>query len=218
MKDLSSRLKMKLCVICAAVLMLSIILLDKAFGAECTDFTVCGIGAKPKTVCIGDSLTKGVGSTMGGYPAMITMNYNTVNKGVGGYTVQNVTARLSNYVGKGYTHSFVMLGTNNRREYYQGHLNWFSSNLTYLVRKLKADKQIVTLMTIPPSNQRCEKAERAINDDIRKVAKFESVGMINVYNETFHFRYNSSYYADGLHLNNLGYQKIAQTILNKVWK
>lgn len=174
---------------------------------------------KVKIACFGDSLTRGSGSSTGGYPARLSrlLRVAVSNYGVSGHKSFQLTPRLRTIKGRSYDKAVVMIGTNDAR----GKANHTRFRL-FLQKALNTTyfyKAEPVLMTAPPTC--CAKRSvfnevRRINKITREIAKQNKLRLVDnekIFLSTCRDVEKCPLIAtDGLHLTDLGYRVVAESV------
>jgi lysophospholipase L1-like esterase len=124
--------------------------------AACLSAVPARASATNKVAAIGDSITRGQFATNSyGYPQLIEQQINALsttrvdNWARGSATCANMVTTWRTYIkGKGYTHLFVMCGTNDAFSDISGASSW--SSLQTIADEARAEGITVVLLTTPP--------------------------------------------------------------------
>ena len=166
-------------------------------------------------VAIGDSITYGKGSSVGGYPTyleykLLTNGYdvNVVNKGVGGETSPETDSRFSSEI-SGADVVLLMIGTNDIMGGSCDASCIISHIGSMLDKALNAGVRPIVSTVIPARSTSYYAAFNddivALNSQIKSLASQKGVRYIDSY---LLFR-SDAYFSDDIHPNDAGYERIA---------
>lgn len=168
-----------------------------------------------KIIAFGDSLTYGYGSTEGNsYPKILSKitGYNVVNEGLNGDTAQNGKVRLKETVQKENPAAVILsLGGNDMLRKNNQNLK---EDLIEMIEYLKSNNIQVILLAEPSPNVLGMTIGLKDADVYQEVAKKEKVLLLdNIYSK---YLSDSSLKSDLIHLNDKGYNKVAEDIAKRL--
>ncbi|MDA1044734.1 MAG: GDSL-type esterase/lipase family protein [Verrucomicrobia bacterium] len=161
-------------------------------------------------VCIGDSITAGVGvSAAQSYPAQLSglTGKRVVNAGITGERSGEGASRVGGLL-RGHKPGFlcILFGANDVIR--GGSPESIAANVRSMIQQAKANTTIPIVATITPmfgARRAADGGVRTANDFIRAVASEEGVDLVDLYSPMNH----EALYIDGLHPNAAGYAIIA---------
>ena len=172
-----------------------------------------------KTICIGDSLTRGYNAEFPSgernrdysYPYALEKKYNTIfdNFGVSGITPNGWWEDYKDRDFSEYQCAIICLGTNGKLE---SELD--NTAMVNIINKLKLDNSNIKIfiLSLPPS---ALVDATVVNDKLKTIANNNNIPYIDIYTDSYckPSMYRSD---DGVHFKTLGYMFLALSIARKI--
>lgn len=173
------------------------------------------INKTDKIVAFGDSLTYGYGAREGNsYPEILSKitGYNIVNEGLNGDTAQNGKIRLKEIILKERPAAVILsLGGN---DMLRKNNQYLKKDLIEMIEYLKGNNIQVILLAEPSPNVLGMAVGLKDADVYQEVAEKEKVLLLdNIYSK---YLSDNSLKSDLIHLNDKGYQKVAEDIAKRL--
>ena len=169
---------------------------------------------------VGDSITYGMGSAQGGYPAMLEWklraagyNVSVQNRGVPGETTGEMRSRINSAV-SGAKIALIMGGTNNVTNCPSPSFCGASNDIAAMIDAAHAAGEAVVIGLIPPIRSSCESRwpntkVRELNTQYTSAANSHWAAIANNYG-AISGSGGDALFVDCLHFNDGGYNAIAQ--------
>lgn len=178
-------------------------------------------------VCLGDSLTNGARcDLLRGYPIELELllwknhkqNWNCINAGVNGETSIEIYKRAYNTL-RAYPEAAEMIllcGTNDAKVQWQTHPDRYAEHVHAIIRCALRFEKVPYICKIPDLNgfgapDFC--SQDRIDEYNKKVEEIAALFDISLIDLT---GFSSDCYADGVHMNNRGYKKMAVKVLEAI--
>jgi len=173
---------------------------------------------------VGDSITYGDGSWVGGYPAMLeeklqAAGYNVVvrNEGVPGAHAWEVNADFSDAI-EGADVALIMVGTNDLRSLGTAGDSEPVDYIESMIDRAQRSNVIPIVSTVTPQFD-CpidyDSQIRNLNSQIYALAAWQDVQLVDNYQAIFDYGW-TSLFSDCVHFNDQGYNVIAEQFYNAI--
>ena len=175
---------------------------------------------------VGDSITYGMGSAQGGYPAMLEWklraagyNVSVQNRGVPGETTGEMRSRINSAV-SGAKIALIMGGTNNVTNCPSPSFCGASNDIAAMIDAAHAAGEAVVIGLIPPIRSSCESRwpntkVRELNTQYTSAANSHWAAIANNYG-AISGSGGDALFVDCLHFNDGGYNAIAQQFYSAI--
>jgi lysophospholipase L1-like esterase len=160
-------------------------------------------------VCIGDSITHGMGMGGASYPSRLAQmtGKSVINAGVGGQRAAGGAARINGLLAQHPGYVCILFGANDA--IHGGSPYVVKENLRAIVAACKANQSYPILATLTPMTEghaMYDPAVQAISAEIRALAGEEHCALVDLYGS---MSGHPEYLADGLHMSDAGNDRLA---------